>query len=133
MPEVGEDLARGGDEGREVEGQRVGFDQAQAARTGLRQFGDGDSGARVDFDGDDLLGGAVEQGAGQAAGARPDLDEVAPGEVAGLAGDMGDQVGVEQEVLAQAAAGVQAVAGNDVPKRREGTKGGSNRVKRAGR
>ena len=85
----------------------------------MRQFGNGGGGARVDFDGDHLHGRAVEQGAGQAAGAGADFDHVPAGEVAGLARDMGNQVRVQQEMLAQLAAGIQAVAGDYLAKRGE--------------
>ncbi len=72
-------------------------------------------GALVHLDRKDRGGLRVEQGAGEAAGSRADLDDVAAGQVAGGGGYAGEDRRVEQEVLAERAAGVEAVALDDLP------------------
>jgi hypothetical protein len=99
--QVGDDLARRGQLGGEVDRQRVAFDQAQAGRVGVAQVGDGCDRARVDLDGGKMCGVAFEDGAGQAAGAGADFGDVAAAQRPGLADDAADQIGVEQEVLAE--------------------------------
>jgi hypothetical protein len=44
---------------------------------------------------------------------------VPPGQVAGLAHDAGDEIGIQQEVLAQAALGIEPVPGDDLAQRRQ--------------
>ncbi len=63
---------------------------------------------------------AIEQRAGEAAGAGADFDDVEAGERFGLAGDAGEQMRVEQEMLAEGFVGAQVEAVNDIAKRGPG-------------
>jgi hypothetical protein len=121
-------LARGGHQFGEIDGEGVGFDYFEAGGVVGLEFGDGADGAAVDLDGGDGFGIGFEEGAGEAAGAGADFDDVAAGEVAGLAGDARDQVGVQQEVLAERFSGVEAVGADDLAQ--WGQRGKAGRVRR---
>ena len=118
--EVGGEDAGGGGHGRKVEGGCVGFEDGEAAGVGFGEVLEGGDGAAVEFDGEDVGGWGGEQGAGQAAGARADLDDVARVHWAGGPDDPFDQGLVEEEVLAEGLLGVEAVSGDDVLERRGG-------------
>src|SRR5262249_13160814 len=60
-----------------------------------------------------------QQGAREAARARPDLDDGALVERLGSARDAPRQVEVEQEVLAEPLAGIEAVTGDGLAQRRQ--------------
>jgi hypothetical protein len=63
------------------------------------------------------MGGlAVQQRAGEAAGAGADFDDIEAGERFGLAGDVGEEMRVQQEVLAEGFIGAQVEAVDDVTK-----------------
>jgi len=83
------------------------------------QFGDGANRAPVDLDGGDAGGFGVEQGTGEAAWSWADFGDMAAAEIARLPGDAGDEIGVEQEVLAERFACVEAVGADDVTQRRQ--------------
>ena len=73
--QVGDDLARRGDEGGDVRFERVAFDDRQPAgkrRFELAQRGDA---ARVALDRGDMLGAFEQQRPRQPAGAGADLDD----------------------------------------------------------
>jgi hypothetical protein len=74
--------------------------------------------ARIALDGDDMAGTLGEQRARQPPRSRPDLDRRALGERPGGAGDPSGQVEVEDEILAEAPARRDAVAGDDLSQRR---------------
>ena len=73
--------------------------------------------ALIPLDRDQVPGALKQQRAGQAAGPRPDLDHRARGKIATGARDAARQVHVEQEMLTQALARAQPVAGDDIAKR----------------
>src|SRR4029078_11000114 len=72
--------------------------------------------ATVALDGDDRCAG-FEQCAGEAAGAGPHFVDSLAGQCAGNRGDAGEELTVENEVLAERLARAQPVAGNDLPER----------------
>ena len=88
--------------------QGVGLDDGQAART-VVQFGQQGDEARILLDQHHLARIAFQQGASQAAGAGTDLDDGAAVEGPGVADDLPRDVQVQQEVLAEALLGRQAV------------------------
>ena len=83
------------------------------------EFGDDGRGAFVDFHGGDACGVRGDQGAGEPAGAGADLNHMAPGQVAGLAGDAIDEVHVQQEMLAELFTGIELMRGDDLAQRGE--------------
>jgi hypothetical protein len=85
--------------------------------------------APIALDGDDAAGALGKQRAGEPARPRPDLDRRALGERPGGASDPSGQVEVEDEILAEAPARRDAVAGDDLPQRRQ--RGGAKFAQRA--
>ena len=75
--------------------------------------------APVLFYGDDARGAFEEQGAGEAAGTRPDLDDCDPFERPRRAGDAPGQIEIEQEVLPEAFLCRQSERADDLAKRRQ--------------
>jgi len=61
-----------------------------------------------------VAGAELQQRAGEAAGAGPDLDGGADGKVTGGAGDAARQIQVEQEMLAKRPPGAEPMAGDDL-------------------
>ena len=90
--------------------ERVAGMHFETARIVRGDLGQGRQAARVALDGDDAGGAFQDKGAGETAGARPDLDDGCAGEIAGAAGDAARQVEIEDEVLAEALPGVEADA-----------------------
>jgi hypothetical protein len=88
-------------------------------------------GALVAFDCDHPPGPRRQERARQAAGAGSDLDDGDAFERAGGAGDPGRQVEIEQEVLAERLAGVEAVARDDLAQRRQSVGGERHCVRRS--
>ncbi len=68
--------------------------------------------ARVFFHGNDAGGLAVEQGAGEPARPRADLDHGDAAKVSGAADDLGGEIGIEQKMLAELFSGVEPEARN---------------------
>ena len=117
--QVGDDPDRRRQVRQRVERQGVALEHGQPAGPGGGDLGERRQAAGVALDRDDVAGALGEQRAGQAAGAGADLEHVAGGEVAGAAGDLGGQVEVEQEVLAERLARREAVRGDDLAQRRQ--------------
>ena len=96
----------GAEQGVPVEAQGIPFDHPGPGRLGEgpqdRQH------APVELDGEDVCS-RLEQGQGEAAEAGADLHHAVPGPDAGEAGDPPDGVGVDDEVLTEGPAGMQAV------------------------
>jgi hypothetical protein len=99
--------------------QSIGLDHLEAARHcggELRERGDA---ARVALDGDHAARAGGKEGAGQPAGAGPDLEDGAAAQIAGGAGDPREQLRVEQEMLAQPLVRPQPKAFDDRAQRRQ--------------
>ena len=90
--------------------QRVAFDDFEPSRPMRGDLGERAERAGVALDGDHLLGALRQKRAREAAGAGPDLDHGDACERPRGAGDLSGQVEVEEEVLAERLAGVQARA-----------------------
>ncbi|MNN62006.1 hypothetical protein D3C81_1772740 [compost metagenome] len=88
--------------------QGVALDDGQAAGAVIQFAEQGDE-AGVLLDQNHLAGVAFQDGAGQAAGAGADLDHSAAVERTGVADDLARHIEVQQEVLAEALLGQQAV------------------------
>jgi len=87
---------------------------------GTRKCGDGGDGARVEFDGGDMGGLRVQQRAGEAAGAGANFNDVDAGEGFGVAGQAGEEMGVQQEMLAEGFVRFEVEDLDDVAQRRAG-------------
>jgi len=96
--------------------QRVAFDHAQLSGEQCFEFGQRGEAAVITLDRDDL-GPGIEQGVGQPAGAGADFIDGLAGEIAGNRGNLGEQLAVEDEVLAERLARGKPVAGDDRAKR----------------
>src|SRR6266567_6727392 len=75
--------------------------------------------ARIAFDRDHVLGAERQQGSGQSARPRPDLDHGDVFERGGGAGDAGREIEIEQKVLPERLARAEAVAADEIPQRRQ--------------
>ena len=117
--QVGDDPARRGPQVRQIGSQGVGLDDLQPPGGRLDQLLEGRDGPGVDFHGDDVAGALQQQGAREPAGAGTDLDHGAAGERRRGAGDAPGQVEVEQEMLAEALARIEAVGGDGLAQRRQ--------------
>ena len=111
--QVGDDMGAFADRRDFVDLERVFLDQRELAGKVAVELGQCGQAAPVALDRDDLRAG-VEQGAGQAAGAGADFVDGGAVERAGEGGDPGEQLPVEDEILAQRLARLQPVAGDDV-------------------
>ncbi|MCY1172551.1 hypothetical protein D9M73_126870 [compost metagenome] len=98
---------------RSVDFQGVALDHAQLARKRLAQFSERRDTAMVALDRGDACA-RRQQGAGQAAGAGANLQHLGVVQVAGNARDPRQQLRVEQEVLPQRLARIQAITRDDV-------------------
>jgi hypothetical protein len=90
--------------------QRIGLDEAEAARMDLLQLRDGSAGAWVDFDGGDVGSVRCQQRARQTTRARTHFDDVTATEITCLPSDLGAEVFIEQKMLPERFFGGQAVA-----------------------
>ena len=70
----------------------------------------GGDAAWITFDRDHARGPCAEQGAGQTTGAGADLEHGAATQIPGRSGDLREQHGVEQEMLAETFVGAQPEA-----------------------
>ena len=107
-----------------VEFQGVGLDDRQA--TGIMrghhlQRGEA---ARVALDGNHAARAGCQQRAGQAAGTGADLQHVASAQISGAAGDLGGEIEVEEEVLAQLLLWCEVEAADDLGQRRKAVDSG---------
>jgi hypothetical protein len=112
--QVADDGARGGDEGGDIGFERVGLDDGEAACGGFPQCGDGGDGAGVEFDGGDVERVAGQQSAGEAAGAGADFHDIEAGERLGACADGGEEMRVEQKMLAEGLISAEVVGSNDL-------------------
>ena len=103
----------------QVDLQRIGLAQLQPALGRRLQAAEGGDGPLVDLDSDDMAGAFEEQRPGEAAGAGADLDHQPLVERGGAASDAACEIEIEQEMLAQALAGIETVGGNDFAQRRQ--------------
>ena len=102
---------------RKVQAQRIGRDHTQALTLRFGHLSHDRDGSVVHLDGGDAGGWGIEQSARQTARTRPDLHHVSASQLAGRPSDAGRQIAVQQEVLTEGTAGVEPVAGNDLPQR----------------
>ena len=102
-----------------VEAQSVGLDQREAAAARRRRVRQGGDAARVALDRDHAARAGGEERAGQPAGTGPDLEHGAAAQIAGGTGDPGEQLRVEQEMLAQPLVRPQLKALDDRAQRRQ--------------
>ena len=101
-----------------VDFERIALHHAQLAGKRLAQFGERGDAAVVTLDRRHARAGA-EQCPRQPARPRPDLEHFGIGQVAGNACDPRQQLRVEQEVLAQRLARVEAMARDHLAQRRQ--------------
>ena len=99
-----------------VDRERIGLDRSAAVRESLVQLGQGRKAAAVALDRDHIRAG-LEQRARQPAGAGPDLIDGLAVERAGHGRDPGQQLPVEDEVLAERLARLEPVPRDDVAQR----------------
>jgi hypothetical protein len=118
--QVGDDAARRRAKRGRIDGQRIGLDDLQPALCRGLELGQSVERPRIDLDRHDAGRPFEQQGAGEATRPGADLDGRALIERRGRAGDAAGQVEVEQEMLAEAFAGVEAMAGNRLAQRRQG-------------
>ena len=117
--QIGDDLARRGHQVRDVDSQRIAFDDRQPAGESGFEFAQRGDAALVAFDRGDVLGTFQQQRSGETAGAGADLDDVGVIERRSLAGDAARQIEIEQEILAKRLTRPELEAANDVAKRRK--------------
>ena len=102
-----------------VQFQRIGGNDLQLAGLGGGDFFQRRQAARIALHRDHLVRAFAQQRARQSAGAGPDFVEGAAVLRAGGAGDLGGEVEIEQEVLAQRFLGRQAMRGDHLAQRRQ--------------
>ncbi len=112
-----------------VDRQGIGLNQLELAREIMLEFGQRRQAASITLDRDHRSAG-IEQGARQPTGAGADLINPLPGKIAGDRSNPGQELAVENEVLAKRLACAEAVAGNDLSKGL-GSSAGSSGVRRA--
>ncbi len=126
--QVGDDADPAGAELGEGELAGVRLDQLEAPARGLGKLLERLDAARVALDRDHPRRAGREQGPGQAAGAGSDLDHGAPAQIAGRRRDPAEQLGIEQEMLAEPLVGAQPEALDDGPERCLGIHGAPARA-----
>jgi len=104
--------------GPDIDGHRVAGNHTKLVRKCLRQFSKGWQAAPVALDRDQPRPGA-QDGAGQAAGTRPNLEGRLVLERSGNGRDPVQQLLVQQEILAERLVRLQPMGGDDVSQRRE--------------
>ena len=109
MRPVADDLAL-------VDLQRVGLDEVEGDRRTRAQLVERRNAAPVALDRDDV-GAGIEQRAGQPAGSGADFVDALRREIAGNRRDPGQQLAVEDEILAERLARAEAVPRDDLAQR----------------
>jgi len=103
--------------------QGVAFQYGQPAGIGIGNLGQRRQAAAVFLDGQYMAGPFGQQPARQPARTRPNLQHITGGHVTGLARDLGGQVQIQQEILAQRFARAQVMVGDHLPQRGKGVDG----------
>ena len=117
--EVGDDPPRRRPECGEIDLQGVGFDEFEPAAGDRLQLLQGANGSRIDLDRDNALGAFEQQGARQPTRTGTDLDHQALIEGRGGAGDAPGEIEVEEEMLTQPLARIEAMGRDDLAQRRQ--------------
>ena len=116
-----------------VDRQRIPGQDRQPPRMSGRHLGKRGQAARVALDRHHVPRPLRQQAARQPAGAGPDLQHVAAGEITGAPGDLRGQVQVEEEILPQGLARAEAMGRDHLAQRRQGiARPGQGRVNRSG-
>ena len=114
-----------------ADGQGVGRDDLEPAGPTGADLGERRQRALVAFDGDDGLGACGDERPGEAARTGTDLDDGDAVERPGGARDPGREIEIEQEILAERLAGVEAAARHDLAQRRQPVGRQRHRVSRS--
>ena len=117
--QVGDHPDRRGEVRQRVQLQRVGMHHLQPARTGGGDLGQRRQAAGVLLHRQNPARPLGQQPAGKPAGPGAHLEHVAGGKIARLAGDLGGEVEVEQEVLPQRLARREPVRRDHLAQRRQ--------------
>ena len=96
-----------------IDFQRIFLDDEKLAAELLLEFGQGRNAAPVTLDRDNQ-GTGVEQGAREAAGARPDFVDALSCKGARYRCDPGEKMAIEDEILSECLARAELMAGDDV-------------------
>ena len=116
---IGDDLARRRRQSRRIEGQRIAFDKGEPPGKGSGQLGERRQAAVVALDRDDMRGAFEQQGAGEAAGAGPNLDDCDTVERTRRPRDPPRQVEIEEKILPECPMRRQAVAADHLAEGRQ--------------
>jgi hypothetical protein len=113
-------IRRGGrPEGGEIDLQSVGFHELEPAVGDRLHLLQGSDGSGIDLDRNDVRGAFEQQGAGKSARSGTNLDHQPLIERRCGTGDAPGEIEIEEEVLAQALARVEAMRRDDLAQRRQ--------------